>query len=406
MRSWAAAALCLLLGLAAARPGCAARVPVRASLMTGEGFFLEFDPDARVLFYPQVHYEEDATASDLAEVLDSQFALAAFISEHRQYAVFVEASYDYPQELREAADEKAVPDIFPGGAFPPFLDELDSLQITYLTEKGAPMTLYKLGILPEIHAAMPPAEARRLDNAILAHMRRTGQVFETLDATGMDLVLRQRDVAVAKQVKAYLAAHPDRKALIVFGGAHDFSPYFAGLAYGRVERVAPAGESKEVAHGAGAVPAHVPPPGPGIVDALQPNHLTRLMNAVAGRNLKAVETLLGLHADIHFRDHMGYNALILAALDNDPAMVKLLLGRLTPADVRLPVTLVEGDLVKTHEDVIALLEEKSLETGKDFSEVIGLLKAFVKGPGTPRKTGPATPPGFMGDLSRFLPPWL
>jgi hypothetical protein len=86
-------------------------------------------------------------------------------------------------------------------------------------------------------------------------------------------------------------------------------------------------------------------------------------------------------------------------------VLKILLKHLTPADVRMPVTLFEGDMVKTHEDVIALLEAKNEEWGADFHEVITLLKAFA-GSSPALKQGPATPPGFPVDLSRFLPPRL
>ena len=406
MRGRAAPALCLLLGLAAARPGFAARTMVRLSSAPGGHFFLEFDAHAKVLFFPQEHDAEDLGLVDRQAVLRSQFALATFLNENRQYAVFMEGSVDYAPADWEAFAGKEFQANFTDSAFPPTLDGLTRRQGSTLMRLGGPLIHYGLKILPEIHAAIAPEEARRLDVAIEAHMRRTGQTFETLDATGMGIVLGQREAAAARHVKAFLAAHPDRQALVVFGAAHEFSPHFAGLAYGRVETAAPAPaeESKEVAHGA---EADAPSPlSAGSVDALQPNHRTRLMNAVTARDAHRAEALLAQHhADIRIRDRMGYNALILAALDNNPGMLKLLLRHLAPADVHMPVTLVEGDLVKTHEDLIALLEEKNLERGADFFEVIQLLKAFAKA-SAPAKQGPTTPPGFLGDLSRFLPPWL
>ncbi len=405
MRRYALHSLCALLWLSVSAHGFAGRVLVHLSLKPGGHVFLDYDPEARVLFFPQAHYSDELDPAGKLSVLRSQFSLARFLCENPHYEVFLEGSHDYGPADREAAVGKDFHASFAGGAFPTVLTDLDRTQKTRLFRMGAPMILYGMKILPEVHAAIPPGEGRKLDEAIEAHLQRTGQTFETMDHAGMDLVTRQRDAAAAKQVKAYLASHPDKKVLLVFGAAHDFRPFFEGVAYAQVEEEAapPAEESKEPARGAGAgAPL---PASSAIVDALQSNHRTRLMNAAADGKPRLVEEMLGYHADPRIRDRMGYNALILAGLGRHMEVLEVLLKHLAPADVRMPVTLSEGDMVKTHEDVIALLEERNEERGADFHEVIMRLKAFAGSSPAPGR-GPANPPGFTGDLSRFLPPWL
>ena len=68
----------LLWGVLAAPLCLGAQITVR--IAPAQEFKLEFDPDAQVLFYPQIHYAKGLSEQDKATVLVSQFALVSFLS--------------------------------------------------------------------------------------------------------------------------------------------------------------------------------------------------------------------------------------------------------------------------------------------------------------------------------------
>jgi len=408
--------LCGALCAAAAMPGLAGRVLVPLSAKPGDALILDFDADAQVLFFPQEHDSEDLDWASRLSVLVSQYALATFLKEHPHYEVFAEGALDYAPEHRAKLGLGEIEAIFPGNVLPSSLAALTGKQRWALRTLGAPLTLFSMNLLPRIHAAIPVEEGRALDRRIKAHMDRTGQDFETLDRAGMAIVLDEREAAVERNVMAFLAAHRDRKALIVFGKAHVF--HVPGFSYGTVAEGkpahpdVPAHESKEVAAGAGAAA-----PGAGAAPGRaggEGDARTPLMNAVAKRDLALVQRLLREHANVRTQDRLGYNALILAGLEKQLPILEALLEHLAPADVLMPVTLYEDERAKTFEDVIALFEEKNLEKGQDYFEVISRLRAFAAPSSSSSSSSSSSRaprrapenPGFRGDLSRFLPPWL
>jgi hypothetical protein len=63
-------------------------------------FKLEFNPDAQVLYYRQIHNTEDLTREQMSSVLVSQFALISFLKANPHYEVFAYGTRaGLPQEL-------------------------------------------------------------------------------------------------------------------------------------------------------------------------------------------------------------------------------------------------------------------------------------------------------------------
>lgn len=222
-----------VLWAAAAFPCQAGRATVR--LDEASRLELQFDSDARVLVFPQLHWTDEPELDERTTscILISQFALATFLQANPDYELFVEASDDY---LPEAYDKLCTKDflddfkeIFPKLAFPPSLTELSPDQADKLMRLGAPPLLYFMNRVKRVQGAIPFAESKALDEAVYARLETTGTATARIDEAGYEILTDQREQAAAKRVKAFLAENPERKVLLVFGASHDFSGHFAGM---------------------------------------------------------------------------------------------------------------------------------------------------------------------------------
>lgn len=421
----------LLWGVLAAQFCLGAQVTVRIS-PTHE-FKLEFNPDAQVLYYPQIHTTENLSRKDRAAVLVSQFALLSFLKANPHYDVFAEGSLDYgPAEFPKLSDE-SFHGVFPGLKCPETLDQWKGLMQPAIINLGAPMVLFALGVMPRVHGAMPVETARLLDLELLAHFKSTGTSYATMDRGGWEIVCDKREKATAAHVKKFIASHPSRKALIVFGMDHDFRKHFTGSSFAEISGLEalkewdparrPADEGKEDERKDGeeskepASPG-VPPDADGpeliaSVDAFQDNRRTQLMNAVSGKNLNLVQSLLAQGANVRLKDEHGYNALLLAGLGANVPMVEELLRHLTPADVTAPVTFHEEGASRSYKDILTFLEQKNTLHGHDYYDVLKCMKDFsapprsrAPGKSHPKVVPPEPAPGYLSSWIPFLPAWL
>ncbi|MDR3669788.1 MAG: ankyrin repeat domain-containing protein [Holophaga sp.] len=390
---------------------------VRVQLGPSSGFTLEFDAEAQVLFYPQIHTAPNISLHERATILVSQFALATFLKANPQYEVFSEGSYGLGPEDFPTYSNKSVHDLFPGLAFPEDFSQWFDRKQSALIHAGAPSLLFCLGVLPRVHAAIPPETRRLLDLELLEHYERTGTSFETIDKAGEEILLGKRERATSENVKRFIADHPSKKVLLVFGMGHDFREYFIGSSYAQISGLERLKEWQ--LSGGGDVPEgkeeRKEPASPeeraARIDASQDNHQAQLMEAVSATDLPRVQALLAQGADVRLKDNRGYNALLLACLDANLPMVRELLRHLTPVDVLAPVSLFEEGVIQTFEDILMVLEKENAKPGRQYYEVMKCLRDFSTPPrskpgatGTSRKAHPAPAPGFLGDLTTHLPP--
>jgi hypothetical protein len=385
-----------ILGLA---PALAGHLAVR--IAPAQEVRLEFDLDARVLFFPQVHNARGAWNRPAVQrqIVTCQYVLARFLWEHPDYAVFDEGRRNRTRATLPLEDRAQVLAAFPEGGLPASMAELKPGQREVLLELGAGKVVLALGRLPEIHEAIPYALESVLDQAIRTHLAKVGGVFGKLDAAAGDIVMGQREQATADHVKGFLAGHPHRKALIIYGSAHDFRPYFKDLPYAEVSGLA--GVFWSARKEEKKAQAETPPAPPAA------GHRTPLMEAIIARDPRRVGELLAQGADPRAKDDHGYTPLLLAGLVQDPAILDLLLAHLAPADLAAPVALIREDTLKTYEDPIHFFEEASAHTlAVDYFELIQRLKAFASSaPAAPGKAqAPGGPDPGEGFLSRFLPP--
>ena len=296
---------CVLVWSAGLQAGLAGQVVV--TLAPGRQAKLEFDGEAQILFFPQIHAVPDMSRKDRREALLSQYCLATFLRQNPHYEVFVEGELEGGPEPLSEESSAFIQGLFPGRDLPGSLAALTEHQEEFLVRAGGARVLFYLGLIPGLHAAVPEALERTTHLELGEGFAKSGRTFDLSDPRTEALVKDVRERGVADQVRKFLASQPTKKVLIVFGMAHDFRSYFPGSAYAEFtglelfedwRRLHPGpeqgeskGERKDPSHPA----APSAPPGMKLIgiDKLQANHRTRLMNAVTAQNLDLVRLPAG-----------------------------------------------------------------------------------------------------------------
>ena len=385
MRPLARHLLLIALALPWRQPGRAGQVTV--PLAEHRAIELEFDDQAQVLLFRQIHNRAEPSRAVRRRIHLSQYALARFLWAHPEYVVFDEL----PEGHREELPAGFVAGRFPGLVLPEAFERLTRGQRMMLRMEGGAAVVRAMGRIPAIHPCFTSAEDKAIWARIQSRLRSRGTIR---DPAGRALLGREREVLAAGKVKAFLEANPARKVLLVFGANHEFRQHFEGIRFGEftgMEAIvglrAARGESGEVRSGPGvetkgdtkASAAGAPAAG---VDAPEADHRTPLVHAILAQRPERVRALLAAGADPRHRDFHGLRPLDYAALGNDVPILELILGRLALSDVEAPVLLRaadsgQGPRVRQFENVLALVEDCwERDGGEDFSEVIRALEDF------------------------------
>lgn len=393
MRSLARHLLLIALALPWRHPARAGQVT--APLAEHRAIELEFDDQAQVLHYRQIHNIPEPSRAVRRRIHLSQYALARFLWAHPEYVVFDEL----PEGHREDLPASFVAGRFPGLVLPEAFERLTRGQRRMLRMEGGAAVVQAMGRIPAIHPCFTSAEDKAIWARIQSRMRSHGTIR---DPAGRALIGTEREVLAAGKVKAFLKANPARKVLLVFGASHEFRQHFEGIRFGEFTGMelivglrAVRGASGEVRTGPGLetkgeTKASVAGPTSEGVDTPEADHRTPLVHAILAQRPERVRALLAAGADARRRDAHGLRPLDYAALGNDVPILELVLDRLALADVEAPVVLPatdpggadgtgQGPQVRQFENVLALVEDCwERDGGEDFSEVIRVLEEFLE----------------------------
>jgi len=412
---------------------------VRVKLDVDHQITLGFDSDARILCFPQVHYADGVAGNDRTEVLFSQYCLATFLQENPNYVVFQEGGTDNGMPATSEAVTEILEQGFPGKELPSSLAAMTWGQQSFLIRYGGSSLLYHLGKLPRFYGATPVAvdqavqleKARRLP--IIKEIRKSlGEAADDNEEYNNQItalneqIMTVREKAAVENINRFLAAHPTQKVLLVYGMGHRFRDYFpdgdfaefTGMevfptwAWARpAKEVESKGESKEERKDpkAGGIPILARKFKLSQIEKLEGKQ-TLLMKAVIQSNLDLVKILLQGKVDARVKDPAGYTALLRAALAGNEPIVKELLKHLRPSDVLAPVLLFEGDILRSYEDSLLVIEEANMDPKRDHKRhdlfnVIQLLRQFTAG-SPPVKSYPGLSPGLLGNDEDWLDPAL
>jgi len=181
--------------------------------------------NADVVHLAQVHWSPKAENDPimLKSIWESQKAIAEYLLANPDAAVFAEG---YSHTLK-------TPPCGPNdNIIPKKLDSLPSNVRKFFIQYGAAQSLYDLGKIEIIHRSITPKNAAKIDEAIQQERLKETSAGDELDS----LIYEQREQALIKEVRSFLK-HPEnrnRKIVIIFGAAHDFSKYFNPKKYLRI----------------------------------------------------------------------------------------------------------------------------------------------------------------------------
>lgn len=186
-----------------------------------------------IVYLPQFHWrpEFEGNPEITDSVARSQFAIAQAILKDKDRTVFQERLYDDVSEkdLQSSQMVSVVKMIFPQG-MPTSYSNLNDLQKKLLAEEGAAFVLMYLGEIKEIRKTFASKEqSNAIDQAIEAEAKPYGGLARAVQLrveSVMTLIFKKRDEAAVAEVNSYLRKNPGKKIFLVFGGAHDFTPYF------------------------------------------------------------------------------------------------------------------------------------------------------------------------------------
>jgi hypothetical protein len=196
----------------------------------------EFDAHATVVHFPQIHWPPNADQlrpEMLKKVFLSQAQIAQFIVAHPDYTVFSEAEShdlgpaDYIALTKDS--DSPIPEVSKrfGKTIPASLSDYHDPQIEFIARYGAPSTLFWLNQLKEIHKVITFDEAKANSAAVRAKMAELqGSPNPLADPALRKLILTDRETITVREIRNYLSQAKNKKVLLVYGGTHDFAPYF------------------------------------------------------------------------------------------------------------------------------------------------------------------------------------
>lgn len=146
-------------------------------------------------------------------IVNSQIKVANYIKKHPEAIVFLEGFVVNWSGIPDDSMTYEVARLFPNG-LPEDADKLTLPQKKFLSEKaGAVTILNRLGQLKSIYRTISPEESK------INHSK----LFETEDSFYM---YESRERAAMASIQEVLKDNPSiKKVILVFGNAHDFSPY-------------------------------------------------------------------------------------------------------------------------------------------------------------------------------------
>lgn len=182
-----------------------------------------------ITYIRQNHFQDGDSAEEMLKVALSQHAIAVYLSafgKHNSTAIFVE-KFTTTQTLTDTQRNQSDSiKVFPGGTIPADHNNLSMTQKLHLTKHGAPRTLLELGILKKLY----PGESEKLlkeawkkfgpvvkkhgiefANCMVGHNKELHEVIAT-----------KREQAVIDKILQL--PNTINKAIIIFGGGHDFAP--------------------------------------------------------------------------------------------------------------------------------------------------------------------------------------